>query len=255
MLSILCLGSFLQFIITFYIRWFRACVCTPSYTVDYNVNVNGYFKGTRGLRQGDPLSPYLFVIAMNCLSKLLNDASANECIGFHPQTESTRLTHLSFADNLLIFIDGSLSSVQNVLQVLHDFEQRSGSDSVSKSLASSVQAYFNQRSMKYKCLLECPMDPFLSDIWEFHYAQNKLNLANCERLIQQVKVRFNSQTVKTLSFARRLLLIKTAIEGITIFWCSSIVLPKACVNRIKFLCSVFLWKVIIEALLTARVAC
>lgn len=94
--------------------------------VDYNGNVHGYFKGKRGLRQGDPLSPYLFVIAMNCLSYMLNDAASQGRLKYHPNCKSLKLTHLSFADDLLIFIDGSIESVQKVLQVLHEFEQRSG---------------------------------------------------------------------------------------------------------------------------------
>ncbi|KAL0696317.1 hypothetical protein Bca4012_063497 [Brassica carinata] len=110
----------------------RACICTTSFMVGYNGTVQGYFKGKRGLRQGDPLSPYLFIIAMNVLSIMFNKAAADWKIKYHAKCASSKLTHLCFADDLLIFIDESLSSVQNVLQILREFELRSG-------LAVSVQ--------------------------------------------------------------------------------------------------------------------
>ena len=82
----------------------------------------------------------------------------------------------------------------------------------------------------------------------------KLLLSNCEVLIQQVKLKFSSWSVRALSFAGRLLLIKTVIAGITNFWCSSSVLPKACIKRINSLCLPFLWKGNIESHHLARVS-
>lgn len=82
----------------------------------------------------------------------------------------------------------------------------------------------------------------------------KLNLTNCEPLLHQIKKRLSSWSVKSLSFSGRLLLIKTVISGITIFWCSAFILPKACIKRINSLCSVFLWKGNIESNNNARVA-
>ena len=69
-----------------------------------------------------------------------------------------------------------------------------------------------------------------------------------------MKRKFNSWSVRALSFAGRLLLIKTVIAGITNFWCSSFMLPKACIKRINSLCGVFLWKGNIEDRHTARVS-
>ncbi|WZZ48529.1 hypothetical protein YC2023_048636 [Brassica napus] len=109
-----------------FISWLRTCICTTSFTVGYNGSVNGFFKGTRGLRQGDPLSPYLFVIALNNLSLMLNRAAQEMHFNYHHNCPNSRLTHLCFADDLLIFMDGSLESVQAVLQVLREFESRSG---------------------------------------------------------------------------------------------------------------------------------
>lgn len=101
-----------------YIRWLQACVCTPNFTVGYNGTVGGYFKSKRELRQGDPLSPYLFVIAMNCLSVLLNKGAEDGKYGYHPNCKDSKLTHLCFADDLLIFIEGTSDAVNGVLEVL-----------------------------------------------------------------------------------------------------------------------------------------
>lgn len=237
-----------------FIFWLRACICTTSFMIGYNGTVSGYFKGKRGLRQGDPLSPYLFVIAMNCLSFMLNNAAAQGHIQYHSKCSKMKLTHLSFADDLLIFIDGSLESVQNVLQVLHEFEQRSGlavsyqKTSFFASGLSTQEVETIQASTGMTCgilpvrYLGVPLN------------SRKPNLANCEPLIHQIKSKFSSWSVKSLSFSGRLLLIKTVIAGITNFWCSAFILPKACVKRINSLCSVFLWKGNIESHNSARVA-
>lgn len=220
-----------------FLHWLSSCICKTSFMVGYNGTVNGYFKGTRGLRQGDPLSPYLFVIAMNCLSHMLNAVADQSRSKYHKNCKKIKLTHLSFADDLLIFTEGNIDSVQCVLQVLKEFEERSGlAVSMQKtSFYASGMTEEEINTIQASTGMACGNLPFRH--LGVPMNSRKLSLASCEPLLHQIKTRFSSWTTKTLSFSGRLVLIKTVIAGITTFWCSSFVLPKACIAKINSMCS------------------
>lgn len=237
-----------------YIRWVEDCITTPSFTVGYNGRVHGYFKGKRGLRQGDPLSPYLFVIAMNCLSTMLNHGAEEGRFNYHEKCARTKLTHLCFAYDVLIFTDGSESSVLGVLQILEDFKSKSG-------LAVSIQ-----KTAFYSCGLstqEVNTITFVTGLTHgtlpIRYlgvplCSKKLSLLNCESLLPQVKAKVNTWSARCLSFVGRLLLVNTVISGITNFWCATFVLPKACIKKINAICGAYLWNGSTEGAHSARVS-
>ncbi|XP_039028329.1 uncharacterized protein LOC120162226 [Hibiscus syriacus] len=103
-----------------FIAWIEACFTGARFSISFNGTLIGYFKGARGLRQGDPLSPYLFVLAMNILSRMLNLADGRGMFGFHPKCRKIGLTHLS-TDYLMIFCKGNIESIIGVLTILDHF--------------------------------------------------------------------------------------------------------------------------------------
>ncbi|XP_074315609.1 uncharacterized protein LOC141651814 [Silene latifolia] len=102
------------------------CISTPSYTLNLNRAQFGYFKGRRGLRQGDPISPLLFCIFMKYLTRVMDFATKKWFFRFHPLCKSLKLTHLLFADELLMFSKGDVKSIMLILQVLATFSATSG---------------------------------------------------------------------------------------------------------------------------------
>ena len=96
------------------------------FSISFNGGLIGYFKDARGVQQGDPLSPYIFVIAMDVLSKLLDGAATCGVFSCHPKCKRFKLTHLCFADDLLIFTKGNLDSIVGVQNVLKLFYTYSG---------------------------------------------------------------------------------------------------------------------------------
>ncbi|XP_031392260.1 uncharacterized protein LOC116204310 [Punica granatum] len=96
----------------------------------FSGTINGslaeYFAGQRGLRQGDHLSPYLFVITMDVFSNLLDTIVVEGRIDFHSRCKPLKLTHLCFADDLFLFTNGSKESIIAIMNVLNTFYYWSG---------------------------------------------------------------------------------------------------------------------------------
>ncbi|XP_039025015.1 uncharacterized protein LOC120158175 [Hibiscus syriacus] len=107
-------------------KWIKTCITTPLYFVSLNGSLVGFFKGERGIRQGYPLFPYLFVIAINVMSSLLDTAANKGIFKFHPKYKRISLTHLCFADDLLVFCYGSVDDVLGVQNTLEKFYELSG---------------------------------------------------------------------------------------------------------------------------------
>ncbi|CAL1394844.1 unnamed protein product [Linum trigynum] len=67
-----------------FLNWLRMCVTTQKFSIGFNAGSVGFFPAKKGLRQGDPLSPYLFVVAMEVFSCLMHTAAAQNVMPFHP---------------------------------------------------------------------------------------------------------------------------------------------------------------------------
>lgn len=82
------------------------------FSVKLNGSLYGYFNSGRGLRQGGPLSPFLFVMTMKVLSRILLHSSTHWDFSDHWRAKANNFTHLCFVDDILVFCKGDLKSVK-----------------------------------------------------------------------------------------------------------------------------------------------
>ena len=97
----------------------RGCLSTVSFVVLMNGNAKGRVKAYRGLRQGDPLSFFLFTLVVDVLSRMLLRAEErNSLEGFRVVRNSTRMSHLQFADDTIFFSSTREKDLQTLKSVL-----------------------------------------------------------------------------------------------------------------------------------------
>jgi hypothetical protein len=104
------------------------CVETTSYSIAINEELYGFFPERNGVRQGDPLSPYLFITYMEYFSRMLKLTSQNSTFHFHLKCGRLGISHLTFVDDILLVSRGDKSSVQTLFQQLMIFGKTSGLD-------------------------------------------------------------------------------------------------------------------------------
>ena len=103
------------------------CISTTSFSVLLNGIPCKSFKPTRGLRQGHPLSPYLFILCVEVFSGLLISAQNRKAIhGIKVARNAPEITHLFFADDSIIFFKASDQDIKEVKEILQSYQLASG---------------------------------------------------------------------------------------------------------------------------------
>lgn len=103
------------------------CVRSVSYSILLNGQPSGNIVPSCGIRHGDPLSPYFFIVCAEALSTLLQQAErVGELSGVPISRGAIRISHLLFADNSLVFCRANLREWGRIHELLSLYESASG---------------------------------------------------------------------------------------------------------------------------------
>ncbi|KAL2932526.1 LINE-1 retrotransposable element ORF2 protein [Bienertia sinuspersici] len=224
-----------------FIDWVLECVTTPKFSIVLNGCPYGFFKSKRGLRQGDPLSPLLFVICMEYLSRVLKHMTKDKQFKHHPRCRGLGLTHLCFADDLILCSKGDRYSIQRLLDAFHHF-----------SMVSGLEAN-NGKTEVYSCGMAeeeinsiIDMSGFKKGRLPFKYlgvpiCSRRISVGQCEQLVEKITARIRSWGSRHLSFAGRSLLINTVLLSLHQYWAQVFVIPQMVLKEVEKICRAYLW--------------
>lgn len=108
------------------VRVIMFCITTSSFKLLWNGEKSESFSPLRGLRQGDPLSPYIFVLCLECLGQLIQQVMRGAWKPIQLLIEGPQLSHLCFADDLILFAQAELNQANLINHCLQVFCKDSG---------------------------------------------------------------------------------------------------------------------------------
>jgi exonuclease III len=224
-----------------FVHLIMQCVETASYSVAVNGNIFGFFPGKNGVRQGDPLSPYLFLACMEYLSRMLHMASLSPGFRFHPKCNTLGICHLAFADDVILLSRGDRHSVSSLFQHLTTFGHTSGL--VINANKSSIFFGGVADNIKQLILLDTG---FAEGSFPFRYlgvplSPHRLLASQFSPLLHKLESAIHGWLGKHLSYAGRVELLKSVLFGMVHFWLNIFPVPDSVIKQIICLCRNFLW--------------
>jgi hypothetical protein len=228
---------------TQWIDLIMACVRSVSYSILVNGVPQERIFPSRGLRQGDPLSPYLFLLCAEGLSSLLSSAEQRGTItGLPVARGGTHLSHLFFADDSLLFCRANFLEWCAIHDILEVYERASG-----QQINRDKTAIFFSRNTKqaFRDYI-CSIPGFsVSKGYEKYLGLPSLVGRAKRKTFADIKGRVRSRLQgwkeKFLSQAGREILIKAVIQAMPTYSMSVFQLPKTLCRELNVLMNKFFW--------------
>ncbi|XP_048605496.1 uncharacterized protein LOC125583011 [Brassica napus] len=226
-----------------WIKLMRECVSSVQYRVLLNGQPRGLIIPQRGLRQGDPLSPYLFIMCTEALISNIKKAERVKLLtGMKVARACPAISHLLFTDDSLFFCKANKEECQTILKILKEYETVSGQ-----------QINFQKSSIQFGHKVDEAIRQELRDILGIHNLGGMGSYLGLPESLGSSKVqvfgfvqerlnkRVNGWTFRFFTKGGKEVIIKSVITALPNHVMSVYRLPKATVKKLKGAVSQFWW--------------
>lgn len=227
---------------TNFIEWTWQCISTARFSVSINGELVDFFKAKRGLRQGDPMSPYLFLLVMEVFGKMLGRTFEKEQLKYHPRCQQLKLSYVAFADDLFVMARAHVPTLKSIRETLEQFGKISGLNPNKEKSAIFVAGCTAEEEAQMTEAIGFPKENLPVRYLGVPLVASRLRERDCLSLIDRIKGRINGWANIKLTYGGRLQLIKSVAVSIQSYWSSIYLLPRRVLKTINSMLSQFLWK-------------
>lgn len=196
----------------------------------FSVLINGIpsspFHPYRGIRQGDPLSPFLFVIMAEGLGRSIKNAQQSQLLRGMSFHNTSAFTHQQFFDDNMLFSYPSVQEARQLNSLLTDFSDASGANiNKSKSQVFFFNTPVNTQAVIAR-ILGFSIDVLPSKYLGAPLTASALKHSSWKILLEKLEARLSLCTHRALNTASRLVLIKFVLHSMPLYLFSILAVPK-----------------------------
>ncbi|KAL4592366.1 hypothetical protein LXL04_005358 [Taraxacum kok-saghyz] len=222
--------------------WIRGCLDSAKASILINGTPTKQFGMNKGVRQGDPLSPYLFIIAMEGLRIAMHTACSKGIFhGLQLPNNGPMISHLLYADDALFIGEWSQSNIENLAKILRCFHVSSGLKvSFNKSRVFGIGSSMAE-STNWARPLGCEPSSLPFTYLGVSAGANMNLKKNWKPVIDRFLSKLTMWKSNSLSFGGRLTLISSVLGNLPTFYVSLFVAPSGVIDTMEKLRRNFQW--------------
>ncbi|KAL2901420.1 LINE-1 reverse transcriptase-like protein [Bienertia sinuspersici] len=213
-----------------WIKLIMQCVTTVQYSILINGEPTAPFSPKTGLRQGDPLSPYLFILCMDILSKGLVKLQERRAFeGLQISRGGPKVSHLFFADDALFFFKATEESCETLNTCLNSFCQISGEQiNTSNAILSNS--------------LKSPRKSSVYSLKSFSVVRTNEQINQLDFIVDRIQQKISSWKFSQISQTGRIIVINVILTTLASHIMGNMLIHKRIIKRINSIVMAFWWR-------------